>query len=297
MKKAVLLLFALVLVMPAAAAERLDLSDPEDAVKALRKIACSMTDGDPVTFWWTGSVYSRVAGEKDRHLFDYQAMNTRACRTVTNEEQGYGYTQVSKEILIYLDPDSGEIVRTWDNPWTGKEVEVVHIANDPVNMRYAIHARGRRGPFELGATFKEGRGWMSIVVPLFYPNPLAGDYQEFVGGTYLATEMFNFFFDEESLLDAATEGVADAHVSWARFARWLPWMEMGDRAGYVFYNGAGKRVASWDELPDLLKDEIRTNYPGFDVPPPLDDKRPNETSWSYFKKHVDAKRAEAAAKE
>ncbi len=271
--------------------DTLDLDNPEDAVKALRKTQCHLEDGKPAVFWWTGHVYSRVAGEKDRLLFSYQAMNVRACQTLSDPEKGYGYRMVSREALIYLDPATGEIVRTWTNPWTGEELEVIHIFNDPVNSKYPVFAQSRRGPFQLGATFKDGRGWLSFEVPLFYTNPLGGDYQEFVGGTYQAIEMFNFFFDEAALLDASVGGLDNANVSWARVSKWLPWMKMGDRTGQMIYNGSGKRVATWEELPEILKNELKAAKPEYQEPPPLDDARPNETSWTYFKKVIDSERA------
>jgi hypothetical protein len=291
--KMTVILVLTLLFSAAANAGQLDLSNPEDAVKAMRKLQCNLEDGEPAVYWWTGSAYSRVPGEKDRRLFDYHGMNVRACQTLSDEEHGYGYRQVSREIVIYLDPESGEILRTWTNPWTGKKLQVMHIANDPVNSRFPTYARGPRGPFQLPATtFKNGRGWMSIEVPLFYSNPLGGEYQDYVGGTYQAIEMFNFFFDEAELLDTEVGGLVGANVSWARISKWLPWMEMGDRVGWMMYNGAGQRIRNWDELPELLKEELRANYPEYAEPPPLDDRRPNETSWTYFKKWVDAKRSE-----
>jgi hypothetical protein len=132
----------------------------------------------------------------------------------------------------------------------------------------------------------------SIEVPLFYKNPLGGEYQEFVGGTCHAMEMFNFLGYEADLLDAAKPGVTDLSVSWHRIADWLPWMEMGDRPGTMIIVSVGKRVANWDAMPESIKAEIKQNYPAYVAPPPLDDKRPNETSWTYFKKVTEKKRAE-----
>jgi len=277
----------ILLVAVPTSAQRLNLDDPEDALKAMRKLQAFLEDGKPALYWWQGNVYSRMQGERDRLLFTYQGMNIRTSKTFNDPERGYGYRQLSKEILIYMDPQTKEILRTWKNPWTGKEVEVVHIANDPVNSR--AYAKGPRGPFRLGATFKDGWGSISLEVPLFYANPLGGDYQEYVGGTYQAIEMFNFFFDEEELLGPG-DGAETVSVSWARVSKWLPWMEMGDRPGWIIFNGAGRRIAGWDRLPELLRNEIETNYPDYTSPPPLDDDRPNETSWSYFKKRIDAKR-------
>lgn len=283
------LLLAMILLAAALPAQsgRLNLADPDDAVRAMRKLQSWLEDGKPAIYWFQGSVYSRVPGERDRLLFTYQAMNIRASATTAGPETGYGYKHVSREILLYMDPATRRILRTWKNPWTGKEVEVVHVANDPVNSQ--VSARGPRGNFRFEPTFKDGMGFYSLEVPLLYTNPLGGDYQEYVGGAYHAMEMFNFFFDEEELLGPTT-GVEHARVSWARVSSWLPWMEMGDRPGILIYNGVGRRISGWDLLPQELRAEIEARYPEYRNPPPLDDNRPNETSWTYFKKWIDAKR-------
>ena len=41
----------------------------------------------------------------------------------------------------------------------------------------------------------------------------------------------------------------------------------------------------------MLREEIETNFPTFMEPPPVDDDRPNETTWTVFKRMIDAKRA------
>ena len=69
-------------------------------------------------------------------------------------------------------------------------------------------------------------------------------------------------------------------------------MKMRGRTGMMIFNTVGGRVDSFDALPDRMKAEIRANYPDYDAPPPLDDDRPNVTSWSYFKEVIDARRAE-----
>jgi len=79
---------------------------------------------------------------------------------------------------------------------------------------------------------------------------------------------------------------ANVRIGWVRISGWLPWMKMGDRAGEMYFHTAGRKLESYDQLPDVIKNEITTNYPGYDTPPPLDDQRPNETSWTYFKKVI-----------
>ena len=276
---AVALAFAVAL---AAEAQELDPDDPRDALTIARKIACSAADGVAATYWWDGRAYSRRQGERDRLLFRVEGMNTRACVSAEHPERGKGYRMVSRELLIYRDPETGEALSTWENPWTGEVVDVLHVANDPVN--FASYERGPTGaPFRFSGSIAEGKWRQSTTVPLFYPNPLGGGFQNEVGGTYHATEMFNFMGDAADLLDADADS-ARAHVGWSRISDWLPWMKMGGREGVLYMHTAGLKLSSWDALPESMQAEIATHYPAYVTPPPLDDDRRNVTSWLYYKR-------------
>jgi len=67
---------------------------------------------------------------------------------------------------------------------------------------------------------------------------------------------------------------------------------MRGRAGTVYFHTAGRKLASFDDLSDTLLEQIETRFQKYAEPPPLDDARPNETSWTYFKKRIDAARAQ-----
>ena len=241
-------------------------------------------------YTWSGRAYARVPGERDKHVFNLEGMNVRQCiYGIEDEKRGKGYRLVSREIMLYLDPKTNQVLRTWENPWTGAGNEVIHVANDPVNGRPNF-GRDKLRDNSSVRPFKEinGTWFMNFEVPLFYTNPLAGDYQKYVGGTYHATEIFDFSGDVEELLDAE-QAIAHPTVAWVRIAKWLPWMEMGDRTGILYFNAVGKKLESWDQLPDVMKKEIAANYPGYTAPPPVSDTRPNETSWTHMKKIIDSR--------
>ena len=274
-----------------ALADTLDLTDPAQALKATRKLYCSLEDGKPITYQWQGRAYSRVPGERDRHLFNVLGMNVRACSTVADADRGEGFRLVSREIMLYLDPETNDVLRRWSNPWTGADVEVLHVANDPVNFRAPLFPVGRDGqPYRFPGRTGGGKVFINVEVPLFYTNPLAGDFQGAAGNHYHAMEMFNFIMDEADLIDGDKD-TTGAVVSWARVAQWLPWMQMGSRPGVMVFNTTGRKLESWDGLEQVLKDEIAANYPDYRRPPPADDARPNETSWTYYKKIVEQRRA------
>lgn len=265
---------------------RLDPNKPEDVLAMERKTSCSTEDGKEALYWWKGNVYSRIPGEKDRLLFGVHGLNFRTCKTYSDPKRGPGYRSVSREMLIYVDKDTGEVLRKWKNPWTNEEVDVLHVANDPVNMREPTYAYAADGtPRKFRSEAKDG--WAldgGSAARLFYTNPLGGDYQEYVGGTYHAMEFGTEAAKIDDLTDPNTTYVKDRVLTWVRVSKWLPWMKMGSRIGVVVFNTAGLRLESFDEMPDVVKNEIKANWPVWQSAPPPDDPRPSMTSWDQFKR-------------
>jgi hypothetical protein len=299
MKHSTLRIFTMTVALAAisglAAEQQLDVSDPEQALLASNKLFCDNEPGKDSLFWWQGEAYSRIPGEKDKHIFNVQGMNIRQCAKFEDPVKGTGFRSVSREVMIYMDPETNEILRTWTNPWTNEEVEVVHVNNDPVNSRAPSFARDEEGnprakfapALQIDNTALQGGG----AALLFYNNPLAGDYQDFEGGKYHASEFLTMAYPMDDALDASKTAIQDVVISWGRISGWLPWMKMRGRSGVMVHWTHGMRLHSWDDLPEVLRNEIDANYPIYREPPPLDDPRPNVTTWSVFKRWVDEKRA------
>lgn len=286
----------------AATKRQLDPNDPADRFTINRKRGCSLVDGKPVVFWWTGRMYSRVPGEKDRLLFNVQGMNIRQCVSVPDDPvRGRGYASVSREVMFYLDPKTNEVVRRWRNPWLDREVDVVQVANDPPGGPFTTWEKNEKGEYTDGldryiikdGLMMHGGG----AARLWYKNPLAGEYQDYVGGQYHSMEFGSSATPMTQVIDGRNTEVEDHVISWARISKWLPWMEMGDREGVVVFHTTGMRLKDFEELPDVVKNEIRRNYPIYTQPPPIDYKKPRETSWTVFKDYIDAKRAREAQKQ
>ncbi len=253
------------------------------------KTTCGTTDAGKTRYGvWEGRAYSRVPGEKDRHLFNLLGINVRQCSTQTDPVRGDGFRSVSREIMVYLDRETDEILDTWTNPWTGKENEIVHVANDPVNMRATRWEKDENGDYSRDVTLRRYGDMVaaSFEVPLFYSNPLGGDYQQYVGGTYHAMEIFNTFYYADKALDPAVKSIGDTRLAWSRIAQWLPMLEMGSKPGLMVFNATGFSTFDKSQIPDKLRTILDERYPLYWNPPPVDDTRPNETSWTVFKKHI-----------
>jgi hypothetical protein len=169
-------------------------------------------------------------------------------------------------------------------------VDVVHVANDPVNGEFWPKSAEGAPTQWRGMTI--GDQWfLTTTAPLFYANPLGGAFQAEVGGAYHATEMFNFSGDLADLRDMKRSG-ASVRVGWVRLSDWLPWMRMGGREGLVYMHTAGRKLTRWEDVSPLMRGEVEARYATFREPPPVTDRRPNETSLSAYRK---LREAEAGA--
>jgi len=262
------------------------------------KLTCGTTEQGVTRYgMWEGRMYSRIPGEKDRHIFDVVGINTRQCERHKDPVRGEGYRSVSREIMVYLDPATGEIIDQWKNPWTGETVEVIHVANDPVNMRAPSFARDATGK-PARVTLRQYGDLLvsSREVPLFYENPLAGAYQDYIGGKYHAMEIFNTFYSAADFLAPKGPRISPSRLAWQRVSGLLPWMRMGDRPGVMIFNATGFSTFDRAQISPKLMQILQTRYPEYLTPPPLGDARPNATTWTITKDWIDAKRLKESAK-
>ena len=262
------------------------------------KLTCGTTEQGVTRYgMWEGRMFSRIPGEKDRHIFDVVGINTRQCERHKDPVRGEGYRSVSREIMVYLDPATGEIIDQWKNPWTGETVEVIHVANDPVNMRAPSFARDATGK-PARVTLRQYGDLLvaSREVPLFYENPLAGAYQDYIGGKYHAMEIFNTFYSAADFLAPKGPRISPSRLAWQRVSGLLPWMRMGDRPGVMIFNATGFSTFDRAQISPKLMQILQTRYPEYLTPPPLGDARPNATTWTITKDWIDAKRLKESAK-
>lgn len=273
-----------------------EVREGEAAIEWSAKATCGTTEEGVTRYgMWEGRLYSRAPAEKDQVIFSVIGINTRQCARFTDAERGTGFRSVSREIMVYLDPVTNEIIDEWKNPWSGETVKVIHVANDPVNMRAPNYARRPDGsPLRYTLRRYDDTLVSSSEVPLFYENPLEGDYQEYVGGQYHAMEIFNTFYRAEDFLDSRRKRVGESRISWQRISAWLPWMKMRDRPGLMVFNATGFSTFDEKKISPKLRQILESRYPQYLTPPPLDDARPNETTWTITRKAIDAERARKA---
>lgn len=264
---------------------RFDLDDPETNFRAMLKLRADLS-GKDCLFAFPGEVWAMVPQERN-----YRCFKTFGVAASRIEEVDEGWRIYSREVLYYLDPDTGEILDTWRNPFLGgREVEVMHIANDPVNGVFM-----RQGGLPvLRPPYPYVSYGDDVVFQwnffLFRPAELTrSEYPLYSSGdTYQAAELWGIKGRKSEILDASITS-ASCVMSWSRVSGWLPFMEMGASPGsMVFHSHSMKLMNGVADLPRYIVDYTTKHFPKY-FESPKEWSGPIMTSAAgEFKKKIDA---------
>ena len=224
---------------------------------------------------WTGTVYAFIPGQPQKTFFKIEGMSVTQCfKDATGQ-----WKLSSRELTYYKDPTTGEVIHSWLNPITNVSVPVVHVANQLVQFPIAAESKGSKD--EHFVTFSQD-------VNLAYPNSLASDarFADYSPQPlYQAFEFFKLSSPAESFNSSADS--LPLSLAWTRQGPWLPWMKMGNLPGMLVYSAEAHKVASFDNLPARMKNEIENRLPLYKNAPHCIVVGPNVTSWKYFAAHFD----------
>ena len=250
-----------------------DFSKPENSNEAFVKMRGDTSGADTIADWHT-TVFIVEPGKRAMPIMRLDGFNVG--RALKQPDGSYQW--LSREVAYYRDLKTGNIITKWDNPVTGKTNDVVQVINDPVNSVFGSSSRAF--PWRV----KGDDVFMTFDVPLAYPNSLLpADFpEESTGPMYFATESFMFFAKMSDFDNPKLTSVPSTYA-WARTGPWLPWMKMGQRPGYLLYTGQGKKLKNASELDTFVREYTEKNHPDF-MTAPKTLVKPNETSWSYYKK-------------
>ncbi|KAG6853555.1 hypothetical protein C0991_003347 [Blastosporella zonata] len=247
----------------------------------LVRIRASTDESKSTVVEWQGQVLSYLPGERPKVLFKVQGMSITRAKLLENGS----YDLMTREVQLYLDPATNDVLHTWHNPWSDRDVTVVHVANNPVyqNLPATTTFEARSQP---GGSYA-----VQISIPLAYPNPLnpSGDQQSplypYAGpqALYSAIESFTFAFPGAEF-DSTEASVPSMQVYWTRTSPLLPFMATpATNVSLLFVANGAKIQGGWENLSPVLRDVIETRLPAYKEAPTSRD-RPGGgvSSWSYF---------------
>ncbi|PNU06831.1 DUF1838 family protein [Novosphingobium guangzhouense] len=219
---------------------------------------------DPV---WNRDTYARIDGDVDPTKEKCGWLRGKAFGVRDNEKirplfiaEGFSFTRIKRlddgswrrmlrEVVFYRDIETGKLLETWDNPYTGETVKVVPIANDPFNFTisdkvpeppsYGGLQKVKTEPKPFLMDWMEGPEGTLIVntdIDMIYPNALQPEKwpRESSGVMNRVSEHFIYTVKREDVENPNLTHIP--HIgAWTRMTPWLPWMLMGQAPGHITY--------------------------------------------------------------
>jgi hypothetical protein len=268
--------------------QRFDPRDPVHNMTAFVKLLGDASGERDAVNWYKGSIFSVIGDEKaNTLLIGFEGFSV--CRTIPQDDGTF--MNLQREVLYYTHPFTGEILDTWQNPFTEEEVRVVHVYNDPVNSRYAPEFEQKFGddgeavsfPFILPWTFMGDTAMTVFDVNASWKNVLTPDKwrRESSGERVRVCETLTMFLSRDDL-DNPDLTAIPYNGAWQRMSPWCPWMLMGRAEGHLFYRSHYRKLPGGvAELPAHLRDYTEKNFPDYLTAP---DKwtEPNLTSFETY---------------
>lgn len=233
--------------------------------------------------WYNGVVLGTRDGEPVRPLMGFEGFSM--ARLIDNGDGSY--QKLLRELVFYKDLKTGEVLETFDNPYTGETVRVVPVANDPFN--HVIEQYYPKGP-SYGGLIKtsetpripaiypwiitdENTVTLARDIHLFYPSALQPDEwpRESSGKMVRVSEMFRYIIRREDLENPEETSITYSG-SWHRITPWLPWMLMGQAPGHINYVGTMGGFSNLDMVSPQVIAYAEKHYPSyFDAPTEWED--------------------------
>lgn len=230
-------------------------------------------------FWFKGYVMGHRPLERVKDLFGAQGFGVIRLR----EREDGTIERMCREIIVYTDLKTNEVMQEWTNPYTNETVPVVHVDNDPYNYTIEPYfppppefgglnkqsAPPPRIPFVLPWVQNDDWLEMELHIHLAYPNPLQPEKwpRESAGKIAQVSEFFAHHVRAEDMQNEKLTTLP-YRGTWNRITPWLPWMLMGQETGncqYAAFMGTCDHPS--DVLPRTVIDYAEKNYAKyFDAP-------------------------------
>lgn len=241
-----------------AAASETASADPNRLLQIYRKMRFALHQ-EPVYWWMRATKYGLV----DSLLTPLYEMEIASIFKVVRTDSD-SFTTKALEIVYATDPKSGKLLEEWVNPYTGVGLPMNNVPVGPNTINYTIE--GAELPTELpGAKLEAirefGPVWFEADSVWLRDDTAALVTQ--LDGKSEPFRVYDWPTYHSSLADVqdTTSKSAPCGVSFTAVSDWQRWMGMKDRPGNLMTRGSGKKVASYDQLPERFRGLLTENHP------------------------------------
>jgi hypothetical protein len=232
---------------PAFGQGRLDFDDPGDVLTAIAKMRGS-TDDRLVMGWVIGTRYA---------VIDHRAVPMMGILAATFSQyrkiRADAYEARALEIAYFTDLDTGRLLERWENPVTGKTVEVPMVRMGPSTVIMTAQGltvnrpTGEAAGMELRHRFRPpvtngDSVWITEEINV------EGGAAAGKGRAFVYNEM-STYQARRSDLDNPDLATVPTHVQFHGLVTFRPWMGFGDLPGHTTARASGMRAERVEDLP------------------------------------------------
>ena len=228
------------------ASENLDLNDPWDRLTALAKLRGDISG--KTVMWWMKGVRYGVVDNEIRPLFNMLIGSFQRMWSIPGK--GFGVNML--EMGYFTDLETGEVLDTFVNPYTGKEVEVPEqqLGPFPVLMRPTgvvlpdlpmfgdIDLKTKVGPAIVSGDDVWIRDDSSVNVDSDHP----------MMGKHIYNELVTYRGSLSELNDPDVTSAA-ADISFTSVTSWREWFEAEDVGGHTTARANGNKISRIEDFP------------------------------------------------
>ena len=235
--------------------------DPDDRLMIFRKLAHTMDDS--IAYFWADLRRLGMVGTTMTRMWDIKIAAMVIARDI-GDDGSYETTTIS--MVSYRDPETGEILETYDNPWTGKTVDITLYPSAP--SKRTITKDGI-----LGAP-RPREGTKTTWISPIGPAHINGDDVWVYGDDIIRVESTGpreellFEANDWSTFRGSLKHVADPEnlnppSDWYfnDVLSWSPWLEMAGQEGSLISRGFGRKVFSFEDMPPEIITFVKEFHP------------------------------------
>jgi hypothetical protein len=291
----------------AGSAVSLDFDNPRDNLYAFGKIWAGYDE--PQVGGFHGLMYGRIGTQRLIPLFGYTGTGIMHSKI---DDDGNMWIR-GKETGYFTDLATGDILETWDNPWTGDTVEVFNFYNPAMGgkltaemPRFAMGAAKDDATLMNEGTHVDQSGMVPFVLPFDtfgddlmlawdyaheYTNPVTPEHwpKASTGPRISPSEHFTFSMSLEQMQDRSEASIR-YQAGFSRLSQWWPWMRMGGNEfqdevlfGRMFSH---KGLPDYGDVPPKVLAYIEKHAPEYlEVPDYWPEVLPKGT-WEAFAEEV-----------
>ena len=232
-----------------------DLTLPVNNLLSLMRMQSTLGNVDQVPWHYNGTLYFQKGSEQPIPMVKIEGMESYK---VIPQDDG-SYEILGNMLTFFRDVDSGEMIRDYRNPYTGKVNKVSpNIRRASLGRGMNISTMGSRPtsfidqmpdkPLILDWTFGPKTVWLHNQTS--YPPGLSPP----------RVQRMTMFAPLDEFLDPNNLSLSTMFTATVLMP-WLPWMDMDDVEGHTLWHASGVKLDSIDQLPEEYSKRMMAEHP------------------------------------